>query len=201
MFDIDSALRTLVEREGSDLHVKVDSPPVVRMHGELSQLEGHGQLSAEDTEKAFHEIAEAALADRVRGGRRGRLLLRAPGRRPLPRQRLQTARHDLDRLPCDPLRDPLDRRPRPARGRPQPGRGGARDHPRHRHHRLGQVDDAGGDDRPHQRDPGPAHHHARGPDRVPARRQAARSSTSAKSAPTPSASAARCAASCARTPT
>ena len=58
MFDIDSALRTLVEREGSDLHVKVDSPPVARMHGELVPLEGFGELSAEDTEKAFHDIAE-----------------------------------------------------------------------------------------------------------------------------------------------
>ena len=58
MFDIDSALRTLVEREGSDLHVKVDSPPVARMHGELIPLEGFGELTAKDTEKAFHDIAE-----------------------------------------------------------------------------------------------------------------------------------------------
>jgi len=58
MFDIDSALRTLVEREGSDLHVKVASPPIVRLHGELAHLEGHGELSAKDTEKAFHDIAE-----------------------------------------------------------------------------------------------------------------------------------------------
>ncbi len=59
MFDIDSALRTLVEREGSDLHVKVASPPVLRIHGELAPLEGHEPLTAEDTEKAFHDIAEA----------------------------------------------------------------------------------------------------------------------------------------------
>jgi twitching motility protein PilT len=59
MFDIDSALRTLVERGGSDLHVKVASPPIIRVHGELSPLEGHGRLTPEDTEKAFHDIAEA----------------------------------------------------------------------------------------------------------------------------------------------
>src|SRR4249920_1351136 len=58
MFEIDSALRTLVEREGSDLHVKVGVAPTIRLHGELSQLEGFGELSAEDTEKAFHDIAE-----------------------------------------------------------------------------------------------------------------------------------------------
>jgi len=59
MFDIDLALRTLVEREGSDLHVKVDSPPIARMHGELIPLEGFGQLGPEDTERAFKEMAEA----------------------------------------------------------------------------------------------------------------------------------------------
>jgi twitching motility protein PilT len=58
MFDIDSALRTLVEREGSDLHVKVNSPPIARMHGELIPLEGFGVLSEQDTEKAFHDMAE-----------------------------------------------------------------------------------------------------------------------------------------------
>jgi len=58
MFDIDSALRTLVEREGSDLHLKVDSPPVARMHGELIPLEGFGVLAPEDTEAGFKAIAE-----------------------------------------------------------------------------------------------------------------------------------------------
>src|SRR6187551_268302 len=59
MFEIDSALRTLVERGGSDLHIKVGVPPTVRLHGELAHLEGYEPLSAEDTEKAFHDVAEA----------------------------------------------------------------------------------------------------------------------------------------------
>src|SRR6185312_5442784 len=59
MFEIDSALRTLVEREGSDLHIKVGVPPTVRLHGELSHLEGYGELTDADTEKAFRDIAEA----------------------------------------------------------------------------------------------------------------------------------------------
>ncbi len=58
MFDIDSALRTLVELGGSDLHVKVGTPPTIRLHGELTPLEGYSALSAEETESAFHEIAE-----------------------------------------------------------------------------------------------------------------------------------------------
>ena len=59
MFEIDSALRTLVERDGSDLHLKVATPPIVRLHGELSHLEGYQPLTPEETERAFHEIAEA----------------------------------------------------------------------------------------------------------------------------------------------
>src|ERR1700760_4845586 len=58
MFDIDTALRTLIEREGSDLHVKVGAPPIARMHGELAHLEGYQPLSGEETEKAFHDMAE-----------------------------------------------------------------------------------------------------------------------------------------------
>jgi twitching motility protein PilT len=58
VFEIDAALRTLIERGGSDLHVKVASPPMMRLHGELAPIEGHGPLSGEDTEKAFHDIAE-----------------------------------------------------------------------------------------------------------------------------------------------
>jgi twitching motility protein PilT len=57
MFDIDAALRTLVEREGSDLHVKVPSPPMLRVHGELTPLEDHPPLEPEDTEKALRDIA------------------------------------------------------------------------------------------------------------------------------------------------
>jgi len=58
MFEIDSALRTLIEREGSDLHVKVGVPPTARMHGELAPLEGYEPLRPEDTEKAFQDMAE-----------------------------------------------------------------------------------------------------------------------------------------------
>src|SRR6187551_3639275 len=58
MFDIDTALRELVERGGSDLHIKVAVPPTIRLHGELTPLEGYEPLSSEETEKAFHDIAE-----------------------------------------------------------------------------------------------------------------------------------------------
>ena len=69
MFEIDSALRTLVERGGSDLHVKVTVPPTVRLHGELTPLEGYQPLTPEDTEKAFQDIAEPrSLAEFAEAG-------------------------------------------------------------------------------------------------------------------------------------
>ncbi|HEU5253308.1 MAG TPA: type IV pilus twitching motility protein PilT [Solirubrobacterales bacterium] len=58
MFDIDSALRTLIERDGSDLHIKVGVPPTARLHGELAPLEGYQPLAPADTEKAFQDMAE-----------------------------------------------------------------------------------------------------------------------------------------------
>jgi twitching motility protein PilT len=57
-FDIDSALTYVVEREGSDLHVKVDSPPVARVHGDLWALQGTDELNSSDTESALQSIAD-----------------------------------------------------------------------------------------------------------------------------------------------
>jgi twitching motility protein PilT len=56
-FDIDKALAYVVEREGSDLHIKVDSPPVARVHGDLWALKGSEELTDADTEKALQTIA------------------------------------------------------------------------------------------------------------------------------------------------
>jgi twitching motility protein PilT len=56
MFDVDAALRYLVEREGSDLHVKVPSPPITRIHGALAPIEGAERLTPDDTEAALGKI-------------------------------------------------------------------------------------------------------------------------------------------------
>jgi twitching motility protein PilT len=61
-FDIDAALRYVAEREGSDLHVKVASPPMARIHGGLKPIEDSDSLSEEETEAALeHILADAAL--------------------------------------------------------------------------------------------------------------------------------------------
>ncbi|HEY3758354.1 MAG TPA: type IV pilus twitching motility protein PilT [Solirubrobacteraceae bacterium] len=60
MFDVQSALRELVARKGSDLHLKVDSAPLYRVHGELCKDDAVERLSAEDTERALHDLLHDA---------------------------------------------------------------------------------------------------------------------------------------------
>jgi twitching motility protein PilT len=52
VFDIDNALCTLVQLGGSDLHLKVKTPPLTRVDGELRAIEGAPLMQAEDTETA-----------------------------------------------------------------------------------------------------------------------------------------------------
>ncbi len=64
MFDIDAALKYVVKKEGSDLHVKVDAPPMARIHGELGPIKAGTSanggkpkpLTAKDTEAALAKI-------------------------------------------------------------------------------------------------------------------------------------------------
>jgi twitching motility protein PilT len=62
MFDVDAALRELVKKEGSDLHLKVDAPPLYRVNGELTVDGGAEPLSAADTEGALGQL----LADETK---------------------------------------------------------------------------------------------------------------------------------------
>jgi twitching motility protein PilT len=56
MFDVQTTLRNLVLRGGSDLHLKVSSPPLFRIDGVLGTYTGEPVLTAEDTEHALHEL-------------------------------------------------------------------------------------------------------------------------------------------------
>jgi twitching motility protein PilT len=55
-FDLQQALRTVVEREGSDLHIKVPSPPLMRIQGRLEPLENTEALMPADTERILREM-------------------------------------------------------------------------------------------------------------------------------------------------
>jgi twitching motility protein PilT len=78
MITLDQLLQACVENQGSDLHLKVDSPPLVRIHGDLMQLEldpltadevrwlGYSVLT--DTQKArFEEEFELDFAYEIEG--------------------------------------------------------------------------------------------------------------------------------------
>ena len=55
VFDIDAALRHLVDVAGSDLHLKVGSPPLVRVNGVLQALPGSERVSQQDTKHVLSE--------------------------------------------------------------------------------------------------------------------------------------------------
>ena len=140
--------------------------------GQLGALEGWQPLTEADLETVLvgRDRAHASPARRLPHDRRAGHVLHGPRPRALPRQRLQAARLDLVRLPHDPHRGSRLRAPRPPEGRPATRRGAPRPDPRHRRDRLGEVDDARGDHRPHQPDAAPAHRDDRGSDRVPPHR-------------------------------
>ncbi|HEY3020405.1 MAG TPA: type IV pilus twitching motility protein PilT [Solirubrobacteraceae bacterium] len=62
MFDVHAALRALVESGGSDLHLKVPSPPLIRVDGDLQPLDGAVPLMPQDTEA----VLDVLLGDPAR---------------------------------------------------------------------------------------------------------------------------------------
>jgi twitching motility protein PilT len=56
MFDVDGALRELVQKGGSDLHLKVGTPPLYRVNGELTPDATREGLSPADTEGALRAL-------------------------------------------------------------------------------------------------------------------------------------------------
>jgi twitching motility protein PilT len=65
-FDVDSALRYVVEREGSDLHLKVPSPPIARINGELAPIDEAKELTPADTEAALEHLLSGASGEQSR---------------------------------------------------------------------------------------------------------------------------------------
>jgi twitching motility protein PilT len=58
---LDSYLRALVEAGGSDLHVKVGSPPRIRVSGALRRIEGAPEILAEDTADMAQKVLRRDL--------------------------------------------------------------------------------------------------------------------------------------------
>ena len=62
MKTIDELLRTTVEMGGSDLHIKVGSPPLVRVRGELTPLEMEPLTSAQSKELSYADLTKTQRA-------------------------------------------------------------------------------------------------------------------------------------------
>ena len=58
MFDFELALRQVIELEGSDLHLKVPSRPLVRCQGKLEPIPGSAPLTPETTEQTFRAMLQ-----------------------------------------------------------------------------------------------------------------------------------------------
>ncbi len=59
MFDLHTALAGLVRAGGSDLHLKVPSRPLARIHGQLLPIDGSDGLTPDVTERVLHEMLDA----------------------------------------------------------------------------------------------------------------------------------------------
>src|SRR5437763_1666788 len=55
-YSIDDLLEQMVARNASDLHVTTETPPVIRVRGEIQRLDGYEPLSSEDTQQLLYRI-------------------------------------------------------------------------------------------------------------------------------------------------
>ena len=69
-FDLQQALRVVVEEGGSDLHIKVPARPLMRLQGRLVPLDSTEALTPADTERVLREMLTASdrLAEFARDG-------------------------------------------------------------------------------------------------------------------------------------
>ena len=58
MFDFEQALRRVIETDGSDLHLKVPAPPIIRRQGKLEPIPDAEQLTPEATEQIFRAMLQ-----------------------------------------------------------------------------------------------------------------------------------------------
>ncbi len=61
--DINELLRKAIAQEASDLHIKVGSPPILRIYGELTPLTSEKKIAHEDATKIALSVMSTAQAD------------------------------------------------------------------------------------------------------------------------------------------
>ena len=202
MIDVKQALQELVDKGGSDLHLKVGAAPLFRVNGELAGSEGAEPLTARDTEGALKQLLtddskldEFAKEHEVDFSFElpdvARYRINAFQQRGVISMACRAIPHKISTIEELALPEVVTELAEEERGivllTGTTGSGKSTT--------LAAMIDHINDTT------SKAHRHDRGPDRVPALRQALDRSTSARSAWTPRPSSARCGASCARTPT
>ncbi|NDK17361.1 MAG: type IV pili twitching motility protein PilT, partial [Armatimonadetes bacterium] len=55
-FTLDELLNKLIDRDGSDLHIKAGQPPTIRIHGDLIRLTEYPVMTPEDTKNLMYSI-------------------------------------------------------------------------------------------------------------------------------------------------
>ena len=59
MANLPELLKTLVEMNGSDLHITINTPPQVRVHGHLERLDGTDMTAAETKQLSYSVLTDA----------------------------------------------------------------------------------------------------------------------------------------------
>jgi twitching motility protein PilT len=93
--DLNTLLRTAVERGASDVHLKIGQPPIIRLDGSLGPLEGWPALGTSELERVLDEVGAAAPA-RLAGFHETGELDTAYQREGLPRFRVNAFRQRGD---------------------------------------------------------------------------------------------------------
>ena len=203
MFDIDAALMRVIEMEGSDLHLKVPARPMIRRHGRLEPdrglrfadaggHRGHPPSTCSPTRpklESFRTDREVDFSYSVPGVARFRVnAFVQRGAVSLVSRAIPFQVKTVEELLLPPVISEIADEERGLillTGTTGSGKSTTL---------AAMIDHINSSY-------AEAHRHDRGPGRVPAHATSSRSSTSARWARTPPRSAARCAGSCARTPT
>ena len=168
--ELNDLLRRAVDAGASDIHLKLDRPPMLRRDGSVAPLEGVEPLTEADLDAYLRTVTAIAPQRYDLYHESGDLDI-AYTAGDLPRFRVNAFRQ-RGAIQLRTTRDPEERAavrgPRPAGRDSRARRGASRPRARDRRNRLGQDDDARRDDRLHQPRATVAHRHDRGPDRDPA---------------------------------
>ena len=163
--DIAELLAFSVKNKASDLHLSAGLPPMIRVDGDVRRI----NIPALD-HKQVHALVYDIMSDKQRRDYEEFLevdfSLRDPRPGPLPRQRVQPEPRRRRGVPHHSLGSADARGPGLPAHLQGADRAAAGPDPGDRADRLGQVDHAGGDDRPHQQERIRPHPLGRGPDRI-----------------------------------